>query len=95
MELELILNGLATAATIGAVSYTTICLLWCTLLVLVFSQLGRPMHLRDESNFVVTLGVAFHALCWPYSMKTLYDRRKRRRETLSRSTKRTKIRKIA
>ncbi len=85
MDLQLIYSGLEIAVKIGAVSYTTVSLAWCALLMFVINSMGRPMRLRDESSTTVTLGVAFHAVCWPYSMKTVYDRHKRRQENLARS----------
>ncbi len=87
MELQLLVNALAVAATIGILSYTIISIAWCALLVATINQIGRPIRLRDEPSVVITLGVAFHAVCWPYSMKTVYDRHRRRRESLARSKK--------
>lgn len=79
MELQLLLSGLSTVITIGLSGYFIVCLAWCTLLVVTINKVGRPRPLKNASGTVVTLGVVFHAVCWPHSMKTVYERQKRRR----------------
>lgn len=79
MELQVLLHVLSTVITIGLSGYILVCLAWSALLIASISKSGRPILLKNESSAVVVLGVAYHAVCWPHSIRTVYARHKRRR----------------